>query len=99
MRSRRAWARAALAAVALGTLWIAVRRLPVLHWIALGAVAGHDAGAWGAVAWGVAMYALTLLLFPVIPLVVASGWLFGLWGALVALPAAVASASTAFAVA
>jgi uncharacterized membrane protein YdjX (TVP38/TMEM64 family) len=97
MRSR--WSRAAFAAVALAALWIAVRRLPVLHWIALGAAAVHGAGAWGAAAWAVAMVALTLLLFPVIPLVVASGWLFGVWGGAVALAAAVGSAATAFAAA
>ncbi len=99
MRSRRAWTRGVVGLVALAALWIAVRRLPVLHWIALGAASVHGAGAFGVVAWGVSTYALTLLLFPVIPLVVASGWLFGPLGALVALPAAVASAATAFAVA
>jgi uncharacterized membrane protein YdjX (TVP38/TMEM64 family) len=99
MRSRGTWARAAFAAAVLAALWIALRRLPVLHWIALGAAAVHGAGAWGAVAWAAAMYLLTLVLCPVIPLVIASGWLFGTWGALVALAATVASAATAFAAA
>jgi uncharacterized membrane protein YdjX (TVP38/TMEM64 family) len=85
--------------LAFAAFWIAVRRLPVLHWLASGAVALHEAGPWGAAVWAAAVYVLTLLLFPVIPLVIASGWLFGPWGALVALVPAVASAATSFAIA
>ncbi|MFL5398442.1 MAG: hypothetical protein ACJ79P_11140, partial [Myxococcales bacterium] len=40
-----------------------------------------------------------LLLVPTVPLILASGWLFGVAGAAVALPAAVAAAATAFSLA
>jgi uncharacterized membrane protein YdjX (TVP38/TMEM64 family) len=76
-----------------------VRSLPVLHWIALGAREAHRAGIWGAVAWLGIVYALMVLLVPTVPLVIASGWLFGVWGAAIALPAAVGAATTAFALA
>jgi uncharacterized membrane protein YdjX (TVP38/TMEM64 family) len=80
-------------------LWLALRPLPLLHWIAEGARAIQGAGLAGALLWFGVVYGGTLLLVPVVPLVVASGWLFGFWGILVALPAAVASATTSFLVA
>jgi uncharacterized membrane protein YdjX (TVP38/TMEM64 family) len=96
MRPSRGWLRAGLVVLAFAALWLLLRRLPILHWVAMGANALQGAGPWGALGWAAGIYLLTLLLFPVIPLVIASGWLFGPWGALVALPPAVASAATAF---
>jgi len=78
---------------------VAVRSLPVLHWIALGAREAHRAGVWGAIAWFGIVYALMLLLVPTVPLIIASGWLFGVWGAAIALPAAAGAAASAFALA
>ena len=75
----------------LAAIAVAVRSLPVLHWIALGAREAHGAGVWGAVAWSGIVYALMLALVPTVPLIIASGWLFGVPGAAVALPAAVAT--------
>jgi len=40
-----------------------------------------------------------LLLVPTVPLIIASGWLFGVLGAAIALPAAVCAAASAFALA
>jgi uncharacterized membrane protein YdjX (TVP38/TMEM64 family) len=89
-----------LVAVALlVAIGVAVRSLPVLHWIAMGAREAHRAGVWGAVAWCGIVYALMLLLVPTVPLIIASGWLFGVSGAAVALPAAALAAATAFALA
>ncbi|MFL5437197.1 MAG: hypothetical protein ACJ784_21990, partial [Myxococcales bacterium] len=62
--------------------------MPVLHFIAVGAREAHRAGVWGASAWCGIVYALLLLLGPTVPLILASGWLFGVLGAAVALPAA-----------
>ena len=42
---------------------------------------------------------LTLLLFPIIPLIVACGWLYGPSGSIISLTAAVASAATSFSLA
>jgi len=95
---RIAFRLAAAAAAFLGA-WLLISELPALHWIAVAARALHHAGLAGALLWFAATYALTLLLVPIIPLVVASGWLFGSWGALVSLPAAVASAATSFSIA
>ena len=47
----------------------------------MGAREAHRAGAWGAFAWFGIVYALMLLLFPTVPLIIASGWLFGIFGA------------------
>ena len=65
----------------------------------MGAREAHRAGAWGAFAWFGIVYALMLLLFPTVPLIIASGWLFGIFGAGIALAAAVAAAASAFALA
>src|SRR5256885_8615020 len=80
-------------------LYALVRQLPLLRWIVEGAKALHDLGWPGAVATFAAFYLLSLLLVPIIPLVVACGWLYGPWGFLISLGAAVASAATAFSVA
>jgi uncharacterized membrane protein YdjX (TVP38/TMEM64 family) len=74
-------------------------KLPVLGLVVRGAKAVHGRGIWGALATGAAVYALTLFLFPLIPLIVACGWLYGVKGTLLSLPAAVASAVTSFSIA
>jgi len=99
MRVSRTGLRLAVAAVALVVLWAIAAGLPLLHWISQAAERVQGAGVAGAVLWSVGMYVATLLLAPIIPLVVASGWLFGAWGIPVSLAAAVASAATAFGVA
>ena len=88
-----------VAVAILVAIGVAVRSLPVLHWIALGAREAHRAGVWGAIAWLGIVYALMLLLVPTVPLIIASGWLFGVWGAAIALPAAAGAAASAFALA
>jgi len=91
--------RLGILAAALLALWILASQLPVLHWIAVAAGRVQGAGVAGALLWTAGMYAATLLLAPIIPLVLASGWLFGPWGVPLSLAAAVASAATSFAVA
>jgi uncharacterized membrane protein YdjX (TVP38/TMEM64 family) len=88
-----------VAVALLVAIGVAVRSLPVLHWIAMGAREAHRAGVWGAVAWFGIVYALMLLLVPTVPLIIASGWLFGVFGAAIAVPAAAFAAATAFALA
>jgi len=93
---------AARAAVTLGVivlLALVVRKLPVLAYVVQGAKLLHGQGALGAVLTCFGMYLMTLLLLPVIPLIVACGWLYGIWGGLLSLLAAVASATTSFSVA
>jgi uncharacterized membrane protein YdjX (TVP38/TMEM64 family) len=51
------------------------------------------------VSWLGIVYALMVLLVPTVPLIIASGWLFGVSGAAIALLAAVGAAVSAFAVA
>jgi phospholipase D1/2 len=93
-------ARIAAALLVLLAVWFAVHRLPVLRLIVAGAKALHGMGWPGALLTALAIYLLTLLLFPIIPLIVAAGWLYGTWGgALISLAAVVASAATAFAAA
>ncbi len=91
--------RLAAVAAALLALWTIGAQLPLLHWIALTAARLQGAGPAGALLWGAGMYVATLLLAPIIPLILASGWLFGFWGIPVSLGAAVASAATSFGVA
>lgn len=80
-------------------LYVLVRQLPVLRWIVEGAQRVHDLGVSGAFLTALAIYLMTLVLMPIIPLVVACGWLYGVPGALIALGAAVASAATSFSIA
>jgi uncharacterized membrane protein YdjX (TVP38/TMEM64 family) len=80
-------------------LYALVRQLPVLCWIVAGAKLLHGAGLPGALLTALAIYLLTLLLLPIVPLIVACGWLYGLPGALLSLLAAVASAATSFSIA
>ena len=90
-----------LAALAiLFALYALVRQLPLLRWIVEGSKAVHALGWPGALATLAAVYAMTLLLLPIVPLNVASGWLFGpWWGAALSLAACVTSAATSFTVA
>ncbi len=92
-------ARVGAALVVLFVLWLVVRQLPVLRFIVHGAQLLRGAGLPGAVAAAAGIYLMTLFLVPIIPLIVACGWLYGPLGALIALPAAVASAATAFSLA
>jgi uncharacterized membrane protein YdjX (TVP38/TMEM64 family) len=92
-------ARVLFALAVLFGLYALVRQLPLLRWIVEGARQIHALGWPGLIATAVAIWLLTLLLVPIIPLIVACGWLFGPWGFLVSLPAAVASAATSFTIA
>src|ERR1700694_2055208 len=89
-----------LAALAiLFALYALVRQLPLLRWIVEGAKLVQGMGWPGLLATLAAIYLLTLLLAPIIPLIVACGWIYGPWGSVLSLVAAVASAATSFAVA
>jgi uncharacterized membrane protein YdjX (TVP38/TMEM64 family) len=94
--ARDRWWRWLLAGIAV-VLW---RRfgpdLHLLQHIAHGAALGRDAGIWGALGGMAAIYLGTVLLLPVVPLVMLAGWVWGFWGALVALPAALAATVTVF---
>ena len=89
-------ARIAAGLLVLVLLYVLVRQLPVLRWIVVGAKLVHGAGLPGALCTALAMYLLTLLMLPIVPLIVACGWLYGIPGAVLSLGAAVASAATAF---
>ena len=91
--------RLAIPGAALLVLWIAVSRLPVLRWVVLGAEFAHRSGVEGALLVAAGIYLLTLLFLPIVPLMLAAGWVYGWWGAAIALLPAVASAATAFAIA
>lgn len=80
-------------------LYLLARQLPVLRWIVQGALLLHGAGPLGVLLTALGIYLLTLLLLPIIPLIVACGWLYGVPGALLSLLAAVASAATSFSLA
>src|SRR6185503_17254948 len=82
--------------ILLVVLYVLVRQLPVLHWIVEGAKRAHEAGLAGALYTALGMYLLSNLLVPIVPMIVACGWLYGLPGAALSLSAAVASATTAF---
>src|SRR5204862_8211809 len=75
------------------------RGLALHRWIVAGARLVHALGWPGVLATFASIYLLTLLLFPVIPLIVACGWLYGPWGAIISLAAVVASAATSFSIA
>ncbi len=92
-------ARVLLAIAILFALYALVRQLPLLRWIVGGAKVVHAVGWPGALATLVAVYLLSLLLVPIIPLIVAAGWLYGPAAAVLSLTAATASAATAFTVA
>jgi uncharacterized membrane protein YdjX (TVP38/TMEM64 family) len=89
-----------LAALAiLFALYALARNLPLQRWIVAGANVVHALGWPGVLATFASIYLLTLMLFPVIPLIVACGWLYGTWGAIISLAALVASAATSFSIA
>jgi uncharacterized membrane protein YdjX (TVP38/TMEM64 family) len=92
-------ARVLAALAVLFLLYALVRQLPLLRWIVQGAKFVHALGWPGAVATLGAIYLMTLLLLPIIPLIVACGWLYGPAGSIISLTAAVASAATSFSVA
>ncbi len=98
MKGPRALRLAILCGVLLA-LWIAVRQLPVLRWVVLGAELAHRSGIEGALLAAAGIYLLTLLFLPIVPLTLAAGWVYGWWGAPIALLPAVASAATAFSIA
>ena len=85
--------------LALALVLLLLRQLPVLRWVVAGAKLVHGLGPLGPLYSALGLYALTMLLVPLIPLIIACGWLYGPWGALLSLPAAVASAATAFSLA
>ena len=87
------WAGAALGVALLVLL---LRHLHALQLVARGAEAARSAGPLGAVAVGLAVLAGTLLLFPMVPLVMACGWIYGMPGAILSIPAATLSAAVAF---
>ncbi|HEY2028240.1 MAG TPA: VTT domain-containing protein [Myxococcales bacterium] len=91
--------RLVIALAALCVAGLVLEKLPILRLVVDGAKAVHGRGLLGALATCAAVYALTLFLFPVVPLIVACGWLYGVMGTLLTLPAAVASAATSFSVA
>jgi uncharacterized membrane protein YdjX (TVP38/TMEM64 family) len=80
-------------------LYALVSGLPLLRWIVSGARLVHALGWPGVLATFASIHLLTLLLFPVIPLIVACGWLYGPWGSIISLAAVVASAATSFSIA
>ena len=93
------WRRVARLVLVAGLVIAAVQlggRLHVLHWLSHQATHARGAGLPGALAGFFVIYAATTLLVPVIPLVLLSGWVWGFWGALVSMPAALASAVTCF---
>lgn len=92
-------ARVLTALAILFALYALARSLPLQRWIVAGAKLVHALGWPGVLATLASIYLLTLLLFPVIPLIVACGWLYGPWGAIISLAAVVASAATSFSIA
>ena len=93
------WRRLARALLVTGLVIAAVElagRLHALHWLSQQALHARGAGLPGALAGFLVIYLAATLLVPVVPLVLLSGWVWGFWGALVSLPAALASAVTCF---
>jgi phospholipase D1/2 len=88
-----------LALLVLVVLAVVIQKMPVTDLVVRGAKALHGKGPGGAAITCAGIYLLTLLFFPIIPLIVACGWLYGTWGALLSLAAAVASAATSFSLA
>lgn len=82
----------------LGLVLVAVilRQVHALTFIAKGAEAARSAGPSGVVVVGVALVAGMLLLLPMVPLVMACGWIYGMAGAALSLPAATLAGSIAF---
>jgi uncharacterized membrane protein YdjX (TVP38/TMEM64 family) len=98
LRNRNA-ARAVAAVATVVAFSLLFRKLPVLELVVRGAKLLHGQGAMGALLTCAGIYLMTLLFFPIIPLILACGWLYGTWGALLSLLASVASSATSFSVA
>jgi len=92
-------ARVLLALAVLFGLYALVRQLPLLRWIVEGAREIYALGWPGLIVTTLGIWLLSLLLVPIIPLIVACGWLHGPWGFVLSLSAAVASAATSFSIA
>src|SRR6266404_3627329 len=92
-------ARVLLALAVLFGLYALVRQLPLLRWIVAGAREIYALGWPGLIVTALGIWLLSLLLVPIIPLIVACGWLHGPWGFVLSLSAAVASAATSFSIA
>jgi uncharacterized membrane protein YdjX (TVP38/TMEM64 family) len=88
--------RAALALGGLAALLLLARQLHFLSWIAQGATLAREAGPLGAFGVYAAFIALTLLTLPMVPLTMACGWIYGMPGLAVAIPATTTSATIAF---
>lgn len=88
-----------MALLVLLLVYVAVTQLPILRWVIEGAKAVHGLGGAGPVLTCLAIYLLTLALVPLVPLIVAAGWLHGVWGAVPCLIAATASAATSYSIA
>jgi uncharacterized membrane protein YdjX (TVP38/TMEM64 family) len=95
----KSFARVLFLLLLLAGLSLAARKLPLLPWVVQAARELHGRGAPGAAITCAAIYLATLFFLPIIPLIVACGWLYGVWGGLLSLMAAVASASTSFSIA
>ena len=89
------WAAGLLGLVVIGLL---AQRLHALHYVAAGAQAARQAGPLGALAVFGALIGGLLLLLPMVPLVMAAGWIYGMAGAALSLPAATVAAVIAFAI-
>lgn len=86
-------------ALLLGLAWLAFYFGPELHLlrrVAQGATLAHDLGPLGALGGAAAIYLGALFFLPVWALIMLAGWVWGFWGALVALPATLAATLTAF---
>ena len=75
---RQKAAHIALGLTVLFVLYLLVRQLPVHRLIIESAKLVHGAGVPGALLTALGMSLLSLLLVPIIPLVVACGWLYGM---------------------
>lgn len=73
-----------------------VRHFGLLGHLVQGADFARGMGLWGAVLGALVIVLSTLLLLPVNPLIMLAGWVWGYWGILVTIPAAVISATIAF---
>lgn len=84
-----------------GALLIAalMRHLNLLGHLIQWAELARGMGVWGALLGAALIVLSTLLLLPLNPLIMLAGWVWGYWGILVAIPAAVASATLAFLIA
>ncbi len=90
--------RALAVLLGLAVLLLLARRFHALSLVARGAELARTAGPLGVLAVALAVIGGTLALLPMVPLVMACGWIYGMPGAALSLPAATASAAIAFAI-